>query len=162
MAIDVDAFLLDRVFQPCADRLASVASCFGLARTALVLACESQALTLFWDATLSLTPFNLVMCASVASLTGYGGYRAWQLIQRIERQSRTGTMNVRRITLRGQRMTWLGVCALCSVMLSPNADIRAVFAILGCVAWVAVVYFLSCTPMPPAERRSFRMSAALS
>ncbi len=162
MAIDVDTFLLDRVFQPCADRLASVASCFGLARTALVLACEAQALTLFWDASLNLTPFNLAMCGSVALLACYGGYRAWQLIQRIERQSRSGAMNVRRITLRGQRMTWLGACALCSAMLSPHADIRAAFAILGCIAWVAVVYFLSCTPMPPAERRSFRMSAAFS
>lgn len=162
MAIDVDAFLLDRVFQPCANQLATVATCFGLARTALVLACESQALTLFWDASREMTPFNITLCGMVALLTLFGGYQAWQLIKRVERQSRSGGMNVRRITLRAQRMSWLGVCALCTATLGPNADIRAVFAIVGCIAWVAVIYFMSCTPMPPAQRHSFRMSAAFS
>ena len=162
MGIDVDAVLLDRVFQPCANSCAAVATCFGLARTSMVIACESQALTLFWDAARDASGFNLMMCVTVAALTLYGGYQAWQLIRRIERQSRSGGMNVRRITLRGQRMSWLGVCALCTATLSPHADIRSVFAIVACIAWVAVVYFVSCTPMPPAQRQSFRMSAAFS
>lgn len=162
MAIDVDAVLLDRVFQPCANRFAGLATCFGLARVALVLACESQALTLFWDALRDTSGFNLALCASVAALTVYGGMQAWRLIKRVERQSRSGGMNVRRITLRRQRLSWLGVCAFCTATLSPHADIRAIFAIVACIAWVAVVYFISCTPLPPVQRHSFRMSAAFS
>lgn len=127
-----------------------------------MLACESQALTLFWDALRDTTGFNLALCMIVAGLTLFGGYQAWQLIKRVERQSRSGGMNLRRITLRGQRLAWLGVCAFCTATLSPHADIRAVFAIVACIAWVAVVYFVSCTPMPPAQRQSFRMSAAFS
>ncbi len=162
MAIDIDAVLLDRVFQPCANRFAGVSTCFGLSRVALVLACESQALTLFWDATGDRSGFNLALCLAVATLTLYGGYQGWQLIKRVERQSRSGGMNVRRITLRGQRLAWIGVCALCVATLSPHADVRAVFAIVACAAWVAVIYFVSCTPSPPAQRHSFRMAAALS
>ena len=162
MTVDVDAILLDRVFQPCADRLAAWTSCFGLARGALVLACESQTLTLFWDAVRDASGVNLVLSGMIAVLTLFGAQQAWGLIKRAERQSRSGSMNIRRVTLRWQRMTWLGVSACCSATLSPHADIRAVFTILACAAWVALIYFVSCTPRPPALQRSDRLAGAFS
>lgn len=162
MTIDLDAILLDRVFQPCADRLAGWTTCFGLARGALVLACESQALTLFWDAIRDGSGNNLLLSGMIAMLTLFGAQQAWSLIKRIERQSRSGGMNVRRITLRGQRMTWLGVSACCSAVLGMDADIRALFTILACIAWVALIYFVSCTPRPPALRQSNRLAGAFS
>jgi hypothetical protein len=159
---DVDAVLLDRVFQPCADHLAEWTTCFGLARGALVVACESQALTLFWDAFLDGSAINLVLSGMIAMLTLFGAQQAWGLIKRVERQARSGGMNVRRITLRRQRMIWLGVSAFCTATLSPHADIRAVSAILACMGWVALIYFVSCTPRPPAMRRSHRLAGAFS
>lgn len=162
MTVDVDAILLDRVFQPCADHLAEWTTCFGLARGALVLACESQALTLFWDAVRDSSAVNVMLSGMVAMLTLFGARQAWGLIQRVERQSRSGGMNVRRVTLRQQRMTWLGLSASCSALLCIHADIRAAFAIVSCVAWVALIYFISCTPRPPALRHSNRLASALS
>ena len=162
MTTDVDAILLDRVFQPCADRLAAFTTCFGLARGALVLACESQALTLFWDVFRDASGINLVLSGLIAALTLFGAQQAWGLIKRIERQSRLGGMNIRRITLRGQRMTWLGVSAGCSAILCKDPDLRAAFTILACVAWVALIYFVSCTPRPPAMRHSHRLAGAFS
>ncbi len=162
MTVDVDAFLLDRVFQPCADQLAGYTTCFGLARGALVLACESQALTLFWDAVRDVSGANLVMSGLVAVLTLFGAQQAWGLIKGIERQSRSGGMNIRRVTLRAQRMTWLGVSTCCGALLFTHPDIRAAFTILACAAWVALIYFVSCTPRPPAMRHSTRLAGAFS
>lgn len=162
MTIDIDATLLDRVFQPCADRLAGVATCFGLARIALVLACESQALTLFWDAFRDASGVNLALSGMVAALTLFGAKQAWGLIQRTERQSRSGGMNVRRVTLRGQRLTWLAVSGSCSAVLCTHLDISAAFTILACGAWVALIYFVSCTPQPPAMRRTVGLAGAFS
>ncbi len=162
MTIDVDAVLIDRVFQPCADHFAAWTSCFGLARGALVIACESQALTLFWDAVRDVSGVNLVLSGLIAVLTLFGAQQAWRLINRAERQSRSGGMNVRRITLRQQRMTWLGVSAACTATLCPHGDIRAAFTVLACIAWVALIYFVSCTPRPPAMRRSSRLAGAFS
>jgi hypothetical protein len=160
--IDVDTILLDHVFQPCADRLATWTTCFGLARAALILACESQTLTLFWDAVLDVSGVNLTLSGFIAVLTLVGAHRAWGLIKRVERQSRSGGMNVRRVTLRQQRMTWLGIAAVCSAMLCTHADIRVIFNIVACIAWVALIYFVSCTPPPPALWDSKRLAGAFS
>ncbi len=162
MTVDIDAVLLDRVFQPCSDSVAGWTTCFGLARGALVVACEAQALTLFWDAVRDESGVNVMMSGIVAVLTLFGARQAWGLIKRIERQSRSGGMNARRVTLRQQRMTWLGVSTCCSAILCTHADIRAAFTILACIAWVAVIYFVSCTPRPPALRHSNRLAGAFS
>ncbi len=162
MTVDIDAVLLDRVFQPCADRVAEWTNCFGLARGALVLACEAQALTLFWDAVHDASGVDLALCAMIGALTFYGARQAWNLIKRVERQSRSGGMNVRRVTLRHQRLTWLGVSTCCAAILSIDADIRSAATILACAAWVALIYFVSCTPRPPALRQANRLAGAFS
>lgn len=162
MTIDLDAILLDHVYQPCADRLAEWTSCFGLARGAMVLACEAQALTLFWDAVRDVSPVNLLFCTLIAALMLFGAKQAWSLIRRAERQSRSGAMNVRRITLRWQRMAWLGVSVCCTAAVGLNFDIRAAFTVLSCMSWVSLIYFVSCTPRPPAMRRFSRLAGAFS
>lgn len=154
MTFDIDALLLDRVFQPCVNVAADRLSCFALARIALAIAVEAQTLTLFWDAIEHASVFSLGFSAFAVVLTLFGAQQAWRLITRAERQSRSGTMNVRRITFRGQRVTWLLVCAGCIALLMPHGDVRAVFQILSCAAWVALIYFVSCTPLPPARRRA--------
>lgn len=160
MSFDFDAVLLDRVFQPWADRLAGWTTCFGIARGALVLACESQGLTLYWDAIRDVSAVNIVVSGMIALLMLFGAWQAWRLITRAERQSRSATMNIRRITLRWQRMMWLGISTCCIATLSPHADIRSAFAILACFAWVALIYFVSCTANPPAFRYTERRAAA--
>ena len=162
MAFDIDALLLDRVFQPCVNATADRLSCFALARIALAVAVEAQMLTLFWDAVEGGSAFSVGFSAFALVLTLFGAQQAWRVIMRAERQSRSGTMNVRRITLRGQRMTWLAVCAGCVALLIPHGDIRAVFQILSCGAWLALIYFVSCTPLPPARRRATGFIAGLS
>ena len=160
MAVDIDTVLLDRVFQPCVNVAAGMMSCFALARAALAVAVEAQTLVLFWDAIDKASAFSMAFSAFAAVLTLVGAQQAWKTIARAERQARSGTMNTRRMTLRGQRMTWLFVCLGCAAVLIPNGDIRAAFQILGCVAWIALVYFISCEAVPPARRRETSFSLA--
>ena len=158
MAVDIDSILLDRVFQPWVNVAARMMSCFALARASLALAVEAQMLTLLWDAIAKATAFSVGFSAFAAVLTLVGAQQAWKMIARAERQARSGTMNFRRMTLRGQRVTWLGVCFGCAAILIPHGDIRAAFQILGCAAWIALVYFISCEPVPPARRREMSFS----
>ena len=160
VAIDLDATLLDRVFQPLCDAFALWASPFGMARGALVLAVESQALPLFWNVLKDRSVFSATLSSMAAVLTLIGAQQAWRLIAKAERESRGNTMNVRRITLRRQRMTWLAVCTGCSALLLQDPDIRAAFSILSCLAWVALIYLVSCTPRPQARQRMGRLAAA--
>ena len=162
MALDIDALLLDRVFQPCVNAVAERMSCFALARVALVLAVEAQGLTLYWDAVANASVFSVGFSTFAAVLTLFGAQQAWRVIMRAERQSRSGTMNARRISLRGQRMTWLAVCSGCIAYLAPHGDIRAAFMILSCGGWVALIYLVSCTPLPPARRRAAGFTSGIA
>ena len=162
MAVDPDWILLDRVFQPFVEACAGLTSCFGLARVALVIAVEAQGLTLFWDGVADPSVFGVTLCSAVAVLTIFAARQAWQLIRRAEKQTRSGMMNVRRISLRRQRLTWLGVCAACMALLVPQGDLRSGFALIGCAGWIALIYFVSCTPLPPARQRFRRMAPAFA
>ena len=153
MTTDVDTLLLDRVFQPVADGLNDWTTCFGLARVSLAAGIALQTAVLAFDIQTYSDPAILILAVGATLLAYFGADQARGLIARVERQSRPGVMNVRRITLRWQRMAWLTVAACCAGSSLASLDLGSVCAGLATLSWVAVVYFLSCSPKPPAARR---------
>lgn len=151
MRTDIDTLLLDRLFQPLADRLAGLTNCFGLARLSLAAAVLLQFAVLAADLTELGAPSQRLAAAAIALLALFGAEQGWRLIVRTERQARSGGMNLRRITLRWQRLAWLGVTSWSVVGAGGNGLSEA--ALWGaCVAWVGLIYFVSCTPTPPPMR----------
>ncbi len=160
MSIDVDGFLLDRVFQPAADRLAETASCFTMARLSLLGAVMLQTIVLCGDLVLFADPVMRMLAGGITVLAFFGADRGRVLIARAERASRSGTLNVRRITLRWQRMAWLAI-GLWSVATScTKPDAATLGLAVASLFWLATIYFVSCSPAPPT-RRVARHSEAL-
>lgn len=156
MRMDVDSLLLDRLFQPVADRSADWITCFGLARLSLAAAVLLQFLILAIDLRSFDGPMARVAATCITLLALFGGRQAWSMIARIERQSRAGQMNVRRISLRWQRLAWLAVTAW-SVATSASGGGEAGLEICGAsLAWLGLTYFVSCTPAPPPARTMSR------
>jgi hypothetical protein len=138
MRLDVDSLLLDRLFQPVADRAAGRVTCFGLARTFLLAAVLLQVIV---------TMIDLRVATASACLLGLAGaQQAWCLITRTERQAQPGGRNLRRITLRWQRLAWLAVTPW---SVAAGISVRGGFELGLCgtsVAWLGLIYFVSCTP----------------
>jgi hypothetical protein len=153
LTTDVDTLLLDRVFQPVADRLEDWTTCFGLARVSLAAGVALQTAVLAFDIQTYSDPVILILAVGATLLAYLGADQTRALIARVERQSRPGVMNVRRVTLRWQRMAWLTVSACCAGSSFASMELGAVCGSLASLSWVAAVYFLSCSPKPPAARR---------
>lgn len=153
MSVDPDLFLLDRVFQPIVDRAAAWATCFDLARAALVTVIVLHTAVLAWDLNLLHDPFLLALVMGGTLVAYRAAARFRGQIARAERRCRPGLMNVQRLTLRPFRLTWLAVAAL-SVALAASSDLRPVD--LCCVAvsftWLAAACFASCSPSLPRAR----------
>lgn len=162
MSADIDAMLLDQVFQPAGDRLEGWTTCFGLARLCLGAAVALQTGVLALEIGAGRDPAMLGLTAGLTVLAYFGADHARALIARVERQSRPGAMNLRRVTLRWQRLTWLGAAACCTGSSLASLEGGAICAGLASLAWVASVYFLSCSPTPPASRTFRRYAAALA
>ena len=158
MSDDIDTLLLDRVFQPVADRLNGWTTCFGLARLSLAAAVALQTAVLACDIASDCDPTLLGLATGATLLAYFGADQARGLIARVERQSRPGVMNLRRVTLRWQRMMWLAVAACCAGSSFASMQAGAVCGALASLSWVAAIYFLSCSPKPPAVQ-SFRQYA---
>jgi hypothetical protein len=159
---DADLILLDRVFQPVADRAAGWATCFDLARAALVAVIALHTAVLAWDFVLLTDP---ALLALVAGGTVFGireATRLWRQVAGAERRSRPGLMNVQRVTLRQFRVLWLAIVAAAAA-LGLYAGLRAVDLcnVALCAAWLAAAYFASCSPAPPPARASGWAMAAL-
>ena len=159
MSTDADFLLLDRVFQPVADRMAAWATCFDLARATLIAVIVLHTAVLAWNLTLLTNPLLLAL-ATGGTLAGYGA--ASQLrgqVARAERRCRPGMMNVQRVTMRPFRVAWLGFAAV-SAALAFVSGLRPVdlCAAALSLAWLATVYFASCSPSQP-RARTFRWAA---
>ena len=153
MRSDIDNLLLDRLFQPLTDRAAGWITCFGLARASLTAAVLLQFVVLVIDLSGFEDPLHRVLAVGVTVIALFGAQQTRTLIARAERQTRVGTMNVRRITMRWQRLAWLGV-----TMWAAATGLSAGAAGLGVcgasLAWLGLIYFVSCTPAPPRWRRA--------
>ncbi len=149
MHADIDTALLDRVFQPVADRAASAATCFDLARFALAAAVALQTIVLIDDLLTFGDPVARALAGGITLLAFVGADQGRRLIVRVERQARSGMMNVRRITLRSQRWAWLAICGWTVATTVIRLDATSLHLGLASLAWVATIYFASCTPQPP-------------
>ncbi len=152
--IDIDSLLLDRVFQPTADRLGADLSCFGLARLCLVSAAVMQFVVLAVDLQNDVDLVRRWLAVGITLLALVGAQQARHVIARAERQSQPGAMNVRRITMRWQRAAWLALMlwATAVALGQPTGANLAVCA--ASAAWLSCIYFLSCSPSPPMRRFS--------
>jgi len=139
MAIDVDTMLLDRVFQPAADGACAWASCFDLARSALAGVALLQTVVLAHGMSLGPDTAGLGLMATASVIQYWAVGLVLRQIRRAERQTRSGMMNLARITLHG------GTVSLCPA----GAN----------VLWVVAVYLMSCVASSPSVRVGRRMVA---
>ncbi len=159
MKFDIDSVLIDRVFQPAADRLAAWASCFGLARVCLVGAALFQFVVLANDLQADDDGLRRALAGGITILALVGADQGRHVIKRAERQSRSGMMNIRRMTMRWQRVAWvvINVWAISMALGQPTGANVAVC--LASMAWGSCIYFISCSPSPPVVRRTSRVLA---
>ncbi len=155
MSVDPDFLLLDRVFQPAADRMAAWATPFDLARLSLITVIVLHTVVLAWDLARLSDPLLLALVTG-GTLIGYrAASQLRRQIARAERRSRPGMMNAQRVLLRSFRLAWLGLAPACAVLEISSAH-RSVdlcnAALSAC--WLATVYFASCSPSPVV--RTFR------
>lgn len=162
MSVDVDNLLLDRVFQPAADRAAQWASCFALSRASLALALLLQLAVLALDLSVEGDPLRRYMALGITALALVGGQQAMTGITRAERQARPGAMNVRRITMRWQRLAWLAIALWAATVAAGSRTGANAGVCAACLAWLSCIYFLSCTASPPRVRISRRAYAYAS
>lgn len=152
MRIDLDTWLLDRVFQPLVDHAADWASNFHLARGALVSGIVLSTVALAWTLTVAIAPVVSVLAIGATLATYVGAQQLRTQITRAERQSRPGLMNIRRVTMRFLRSSLLSATfgSLVLVLL-PGADLGCVWVLAGCICWLATSHFISCSPSPPTR-----------
>ncbi len=153
MTIDVDAVLLDRVFQPVADALGDRCSCFDLARGALSGVVVLQTVVLARQ--MGLGPGDAALgLVAVASVVQYWAVSlVLRQIRRAERRTRPGMMNVGRITLRPFRVVWLLVAAGSACLLSGmHGGAMSLCPAAANAFWVAAVYLMSCVARSPSAR----------
>lgn len=159
MNVDIDHLLLDRGFQPVAERLARWVSCFALARACLVGIVALQSVILAWDLHALRDPPSLALVAIATLAQYYIVPFVYQHVRRIERQARPGLLNPQRIVLRPARLVWLAATLVicCAWLGSAFPPLITLQLAVGCL-WCATLYFESCSPAPPrlrAFRRSF-------
>ena len=160
MAIDLDAVLLDRVFQPLADCVCDRASCFDLSRAALAGVVALQSVVLARQASVDpgVAALGLVAVASLIQYWAVG--RVLRQIRGAERRARPGTMNVARVTLRPFRMVWLLVAAGSACLLTGlHQGASSLCPVAANVLWVVAVYLMSCVASTPSARFGRRMVA---
>lgn len=144
----LDAVIIDRVFQPAADRLAGYISCFDLARFfadgVMLVVLFTVAITLYsssgqidW-----VTPGLAVFC-----VLGLGALR--YVVGRLERSCKSGLANPARHSLFVARVMALYEVILEIIRLARMQDWFS-FLLLGVVlAILCAAYFASCYPNPP-------------
>ena len=152
MQADIDRFLLDKLFQPVAERAAPWGDCFGLARLALAGAVLLQAAVLALDLMIFAEPVARGLAGGIAALAFYAAGQTRTLIAKTARQSRPGLPNVRRISLRWQRTAWLATSVWSGAAAAVQGDAASICAGLTCLCWLAVLYLVSCSPMPLQDR----------
>lgn len=155
MSVDPDTLLLDRVFQPAADRAAGWATCFDLARASLLAVLVLQTSVFAWNLVCLDDPLMLMLVTG-GTLIGYGAAsQMLRQVERAERQSRPGMMNRNRVLLRPFRLLWLAIATASAALLVTSA-LRPMDLCNTAVtmAWVTTVYFCSCAASPPRVRQA--------
>ncbi len=151
---DVDALLIDKLWQPLADRLGDRLSCFDLARLSLDAAIALEAALLAWDLA-NIASRTLRTAVVIGTLMAFGAAQALRgQIARAERRARPGMMNLDRVTLRPVRLLWVGLALFCAAGLALSASIAALLNAGATLGWIGAVYLMCCVPMPPTKASS--------
>ncbi len=160
---DMDGLLIDRVFQPVADRVAGCASCFDLARLSLNAAIALEAALLAYDLARLPDPAQRTLVV-LGTLMAFGAAQAVRLqIARAERQARPGMMNLNRVVLRPFRLLWIGLGLVGLTSLAVSGGTAALLNAAASFGWLGAVYLMCCVPTPPpAPARSWQTSLAAS
>lgn len=151
-----DAWLLDRVFQPFADRLPERLSALALGMSfqfgAIMLSAASiVAMIVIGHMSLSDAMFNvLVWCLGLAFYTG---------INRVRPMVRPGHLNPLRIMLAGMRplsIPFAFYALYQGATAPPHFEIALWFNSLANIIFVAGIYLISCEVRPPGHRQTAR------
>lgn len=162
MPPNFDLFLLDRVFQPIADRLAHRTTCFGMARLLLhgVLVLVLAVVGGQWREG-QLDGWNLLFGPCMF-------YIAWAnllLLRRAESRADRldGTANGLRARIWWQRLYWVVMVGVSLYRIGiGDRAFSDVAGLLLNLCLAAAVYFMSCRANPPARRTRLGWAVALS
>lgn len=138
-----DSYLIDRVFQPIADALARVTSCYGLAGFLSVGGILSFVAAQVYVG-------NYVLAAVL------GASWSWVPLcaSRLEQRPLTNVMS----TIRIVQFPCRCISVYCLIMHSLLTYlIMHIYTVLGCFGWVLLVlaqYFLACQRRPPLRQRA--------
>ncbi len=149
---DMDGLLIDRLFQPVADRVAGCLSCFDLARLSLNGAVGLEAALLAYDLA-HITASAQRTLVVLGTLMAFGAAQAVRSqIARAERTSRPGMMNINRVVLRPFRLLWIGLGLVGLASLAVSCGPAALLNAAATFGWLGAVYLMCCVPAPPPAR----------
>lgn len=145
----LDLFLLFRVFQPAADRLARVASCFVVARVFLVMAAALNLLMLA-EQVRGHRPLLLILSNAFMA---YSQLMTMRHCSTTRQGSRSGSVNANILEYALTRHFFLFVAlpVLARTFLTRLSYPQQLFPAQG-TAWFCGLYFMACTANPPPER----------
>ncbi|MCX5616826.1 hypothetical protein NQF87_07560 [Bombella sp. TMW 2.2559] len=158
----LDDFILDRLFQPVADRMPesmsawSIGINFELGSVILQFACIAAPLALYGGSLSESVQSVLILLCSVVLFIGF---------QRFRPLVRPNTLNPLRPLMRSLRLVCLAflVYETISVLVSPASPSMWLWNRLGLLSQLAFVtglYFMACQPRPPGEERRTRTRLA--
>lgn len=146
-----DRIALQRIFQPIADRLAGIVSCYGLARQALCCALMMQAVSMV----LMLATMPKIVWFGSLLLLGIEGVvasRCFKVIKARERQATNGLpgnpWTMSEILTRAYHL----YAAFLIAATTLPCDYRIALLVASLAAWTVSLYFAACMPRPPARR----------
>lgn len=151
----LDDFILDRLFQPVADRLPGAMSAwsiginFELGSVVLQFACLLAPLLMYGASISESVQSVLVLLCSIVLFVGF---------QRFRPLVRPNTLNPLRPLMRSLRLICLAflVYETISVFMAPSSPASWLWNRLGLLSQLAFVtglYFMACQPRPPEEER---------
>ncbi|MBA5725995.1 hypothetical protein [Bombella favorum] len=151
----LDDFILDRLFQPIADRMPepisawSIGINFELGSVILQVACLFAPLLIYGASISESVQSVLVLLCSIVLFIGFQRFRP--LVQ-------SNTLNPLRPLMRSLRLICLAflIYETISVFIAPSSPTTWLWNRLGLLSQLAFVtglYFMACQPRPPREER---------
>lgn len=144
----LDEFLLDKVFQPVADRYADRMTCFDFAKncaTGAAVAIAARAVLGYFDGVLSGFTVAFGFFAIMAAF--------WlrKLAADADRTQKEGLLNPMRITLLPARVfTVIVGIPMAILFMIVDGTLPDAFFLMEMSLWTATYYFISCQKNPPA------------
>ncbi len=146
----IDAFLIDRLFQPCADHLARWASCYAAAAFLTTGATAIYIAACCADTDWLALGYNLPWFCFVT-------WRSYSL----ETRARSTTLPIDRVRFFGVRVAWLLLRLPGMAIVVTTHDLSFAIREASWCLLVAALYFMACRPNPPKPRTAPRQLIAV-